>query len=738
MAFGPGASVLAAVTSSAAATLIPGRVRRQPAYRVCFNIGLVSLCASVSAWVYVAAGGTIGIVDPSRDLGAIATYTACFAILNVGLIAVVTHLAGEATARRSLGENMAWTIPGFLAGSSLAAVLGILLQHESMAMLVLAAPFAYLLELSYRARIEKAEAVEHHLRQTAELYQSVTRALALAIEAKDENTEEHLQRVQQLCLRIAERLGLPEPERVALRAAALLHDIGKIGVPEYILTKPGRLTADEMAKMRVHPTVGADILSAVPFPYPLAPIVRHHHERWDGTGYPDRLAGTRIPLGARILTLVDCYDALTTDRPYRKAVTRDEAVDYLRRESGRIFDPSLVEVLASHVEELDRDFRPAPVAPASQVGAPPLEDPSGREGLDPRAEAQGASVEIEALDEMTDAVTLGLGLDDTLTLLASKLARVVSYRTLVVYLFDEGRERIVARHATGLAARRLIGLTIPLGARMSGWAALHQRPHGDRSQQIPLDRDGARSDLEELAWDPEIAELQSAVVTPLSTESEQLGVLALYDTRARVFDAAERRFLAAAAAPFAQGVLRGLACSRSEGARWTDVASGVPNLRFLRSHALRSMLDGEPDSSGLLAFRIEGLRDLRDARGADCADLVVGEAARRLGKIREAREILVRMGSDRFAMLVPDGHARVLAARSLEVARAVQTDPVELPGGAVPVRLQVVHAGSPADGSTVDDLVRSVERRLEASLAGAATSAFPMGRWSCSGIDARG
>src|SRR5437667_9169216 len=159
-------------------------------------------------------------------------------------------------------------------------------------------------------------------------------ALALAIEAKDHTTHDHLQRVQVYARELSHALDLTETELQALQAAALLHDIGKLAVPEHIISKPGRLTPEEFDKMKIHPVVGAEILERVRFPYPVVPIVRAHHEKWDGTGYPFGLRGEEIPIGARILSAVDFLDAMASDRQYRRALPMHEVLQRLAAESG--------------------------------------------------------------------------------------------------------------------------------------------------------------------------------------------------------------------------------------------------------------------------------------------------------------------------------------------------------------------------------------------------------------------
>src|SRR6201998_2892003 len=179
----------------------------------------------------------------------------------------------------------------------------------------------------------------------ASLHLRTIESLALAIEAKDHTTHDHLQRVRIYAMELAKDLGLSADETEALQAASVLHDIGKLAVPEHIISKPGKLTPEEFEKMKIHPIVGAEILEQVHFPYPVVPIVRAHHEKWDGSGYPFGLAGDAIPVGARILAAVDCLDALASDRQYRTAVPLDEAMRHVEMESGTSFAPAVAIVL---------------------------------------------------------------------------------------------------------------------------------------------------------------------------------------------------------------------------------------------------------------------------------------------------------------------------------------------------------------------------------------------------------
>ena len=188
--------------------------------------------------------------------------------------------------------------------------------------------------------------------QLEESYLETVLALAKAVDAKDTYTGDHSERLAIMALEIGRQMGMTEHELESLRSGAILHDIGKIGVPDAVLQKPSRLNPAEWAQMREHPSIGARILSHVPRLAGAAQIVLHHHERYDGKGYPDKLVGEAIPLGARILTVVDSYSAIIDRRVYKEARTHAEAVSELRKHSGKQFDPRVVEVFLEKINEL--------------------------------------------------------------------------------------------------------------------------------------------------------------------------------------------------------------------------------------------------------------------------------------------------------------------------------------------------------------------------------------------------
>ncbi len=250
-------------------------------------------------------------------------------------------------------ECYIWSFPYYLLGAVVVGAASSLNRHFGWQTALLAIPVVYLIYRSYYLYLGRMEDEKKHAEEMASLHLRTIEALALAIEAKDHTTHDHLQRVQVYAVEVGKDMGLDESQLEALRAAALLHDIGKLAVPEHIISKPGKLTREEFEKMKIHPIVGAEILERVRFPHPVTPIVRSHHERWDGTGYPDGLRGQSIPIGARILAAVDCLDALASHRQYRRALPLDEAMRKWRPTLEKPSIRKVVEVLQRRYIELE-------------------------------------------------------------------------------------------------------------------------------------------------------------------------------------------------------------------------------------------------------------------------------------------------------------------------------------------------------------------------------------------------
>src|ERR1700682_3758373 len=296
------------------------RTQRKPSVmQVAFSICSITVATYASALIYTKAHAVL--LEPlALGLLALAYYST-----NTFSVACIIALTESKPVWSVMTRNR-WLLPYYAGGTSLAWMIGTMPRAIQWELPIICLPIIYVIHRSYRTFLVQMEQEKKHVEDMNSLHLRTIETLALAIEAKDHNTHDHLQRVQLYALEIGKDLGLTELELEALRIASVLHDIGKLAVPEYIISKPGKLTPEEFEKMKVHPVVGAEILERVEFPCPVVPIVRAHHERWDGKGYPYGPQGPGGPYGGRILAAVDCLDALATDRQYRLGVAPEEGL----------------------------------------------------------------------------------------------------------------------------------------------------------------------------------------------------------------------------------------------------------------------------------------------------------------------------------------------------------------------------------------------------------------------------
>src|ERR1700730_7804140 len=327
-----------------------------------FNWSQLTVSSTIAYGAYaLVVARVLHTPGPLALLAAAITQFAC----NTAAMSTIIGLTEDKPISKVWSESYLWLFPYYLVGAAIAGLVSFLNRHIGWQASLLVLPPIYLLYRSYRLYLGKLEAEKEHAEKLSNLHLRTIEALALAIEAKDQTTGDHLQRVRIYAMELARDLGLTEDETEALQAASVLHDIGKLAVPEHIISKPGKLTPEEFEKMKIHPIVGAEILEQVNFPYPVVPIVRAHHEKWDGSGYPNGLQGEAIPIGARILAAVDCLDALASDRQYRKALPLDDAMAKVASEAGISFDPRVVEILQRRYVELEtlateQPFQPPP------------------------------------------------------------------------------------------------------------------------------------------------------------------------------------------------------------------------------------------------------------------------------------------------------------------------------------------------------------------------------------------
>ena len=417
-----------------------------------FNVAGIACSIQACYGVYHFVSSTGIFEAPVRLLFAAIAYFAT----NTLSIAIVIGLTEGKPVWQVWRDSYLWTFPNYLVGAAVAWAIDAVSKTLGWQTSLLSFPVLYLLYRTFSLYIQRLEGERQqaedrraHAEEVAALNRRAIQTLALAIEAKDQTTADHLERVEIYAIEVGKDLGLSETELEALRAAALLHDVGKLAVPEYIISKPGKLTPDEFEKMKTHTIVGAELVEQIKFPYPVAPIVRAHHEKWDGSGYPDGLSGEQIPIGARILSAVDCLDALASDRQYRRALPLDKAILVIQAEAGKSFDPKIADVLARRHVELERMARHGAKSERAKLstdvkiarGDAPA---AGFEAARVNAHSQdlvrfsdsigGAERQAQLLAELMGSLERAGDSEAVFTALRNGLRTVISHEVMAVYL----------------------------------------------------------------------------------------------------------------------------------------------------------------------------------------------------------------------------------------------------------------------------------------------------------------
>jgi len=652
----------------------------------------------------------IGFTWPLLLAGASTTYF----LFNTLSVSGVIALAERQNPVRVWKECYLWSFPYYLLGALVAGAVSIVSRYISWQFAILVFPIVYWMYRSYRTYLNRLEAEKEHAKQIADLHLRTIEALSLAIEAKDHTTHSHLRRVQVYALEIGKDLHLSEQELNAMRAAAMLHDIGKLAVPEHILSKPGRLTPEEFEKMKIHPIVGAQILDRVEFPYPVVPIVRSHHEKWDGSGYPDGLKGIEIPIGARILTAVDCFDALSSERPYRRALTPEEAMNALIAESGSSYDPRVVEIMKRRYQELELvvrdtassrkglDFHTVdrPAVPSAGLVHEPNE-------AEVRAASFLASIisarqEAQLLFELAQSLGNSLSLKETLSVVAVRLKEMIPHDSIVFFICQDGK--LIPEYVHGVDYELFSSLEIPFGKGLSGWVAQNEKPiiNGNPAAETSF--------LGDLAVVPA---LQSALSVPLHGRTGVAGVLSLYLRAKNAFSNDHVRMLLAASSKLGLSVENALEFERAQSSASTDFLTGLPNARsiclYLESEISRSRRAGSP--LAVLLCDLNGFKKVNDNYGHLTGNKVLQDAAVMLKSACREYDQVGRLGGDEFVFVLPKLAASGVAEVKHRLDRAIQEACLKAYGGDT-VSMSVGEAFYPADGTTAEQLLSEADKRM--------------------------
>ncbi len=581
------------------------------------------------------------------------------------------------------------------------------------ASLLLVSAVVYLAVRASRARAQRAAAERRQAERMSDLYLATIEALALAIDAKEQSAHNHIGRVQIYATALARALGMSDDEQQAVKIAALLHDVGKLAVPEHILAKPGPLTPEEFQKIRVHPQVGADIIAGIPFPSPVAPLILSHHERWDGRGYPSGLRGEEIPLGARILCLVDYFDALTSSRPYHKPMSIEATLTMIEQEAGKALDPTaaatflrILPEVRIEAEKADLARRRLSLSPDTSEGAPMLGSP--------RATADSPSVfehiaiahrEIYALYEIAQTMGTSLGVADTMAHISSKLSGLVPFSTCALFLYADGNEMLYCRFATGTDAELIQQLALKSGSGLSGWVARNRRPLVNARPSADLEAAG--SDLP--------TSLQSALVCPLIYGDNFIGTLAVYHTAAGFYRDDHRRLLDRVCEQAAAVIHNAIVFEQTQEASLTDPLTGLPNTRFMFMHLTRELARARRLSSevSLIVMDLNDFKDINDTYGHHVGDRALREVSKVLRTVIRPYDVCVRYAGDEFIVVLAGCGREEAEHKRAELQSAVggilfQAAPDKLVGLSLSAGASVF----PHDGDSYESLLAKADSRM--------------------------
>jgi diguanylate cyclase (GGDEF)-like protein/putative nucleotidyltransferase with HDIG domain len=568
--------------------------------------------------------------------------------------------------------------------------------------------------LIYRITSARLRGKTEEITALGELHLATAEALATAIDAKDQTTHCHVRRVQIYAAGMGEVFGLSANEIAALKAGALLHDIGKLAVPPHILNKPGPLTPAEFEKMKIHTVVGAQILGRVDFPYPVLPIIRHHHEQWDGRGYPDRLRGEQIPITARIISVVDCFDSLREDRPFRRGMTLDEATAFLLRGSGIHFDPYVVEQFLKHLQAFEAQITALGLQhqPAHNSNEPPLQlseidmiQTRERGSFIAYDQIKKAHREVYALYEIARTFGTSLNIEHTLEILVDKVGHVVPFDTCIVYFYDEIKGYATARHVVGKNAQKLANRAIVPGEGVTGFALANRSAVNQLHPSL---------DFTDVNPDAGI-KYRSMASLPLFKDDVLLGALSVYSGDLEQYTDDHMRLLETVTRLASDALANAMQHAEAESNALTDPLTGLPNARYL---SLRFEEEAARARRTDRAFQVvmldlDEFKKVNDTYGHKSGDKMLREVAHLIsGQLREY-DFLARYGGDEFVALVQEVVGAQVEELCTRIENAVSKFSMAIGRNRFArVGISVGTATFGIDGETLDQLVAHADGEM--------------------------
>ena len=625
-------------------------------------------------------------------------------------------------------ESVVWTLTTQVAGAASAVLLYSAISSGGIPFVLVGLLITGLVHLLYRFNEKRLDEVRRseahqrkHIEEMATIHMNTIESLAIAIDAKDQTTHGHVRRTQIYASELGRLFVVSESEMQALFAGALLHDIGKLAVPEYILNKPGKLTEAEFAKMKIHPTVGGDILRRVNFPYPVEDIVRYHHEKWDGKGYPKGLKGEAIPLVARIISVVDFYDATRCDRPYRKGMKREESIALLRSMSTSAFDPRVVDKFVEHVEEFDQLIQAEDIheqvasetssfdyetstRPDAGLASDVLGTPDDAAGFRSITEAQR---EVFALHEIAQTIGSSLNLNDTVTLISNKLRAIVPFDTCIVFIVDDKSGKAIAIYVAGENAELFSLRRMNIGDGITGWVIANARSMCNASPE--LDLVGMPEDVSK--------EYRGVLVSPLLREDGAFGAITLYSKSRTSYTTEHVRLLESVCQHASSALNNALTFEKTKESALTDPLTELPNARgfyMMLEQRIAECQRMNRESLAVISMDVDDFKAINDQYGHAVGDRVLAAVAGVIRKELRQMDILTRYAGDEFVAIMPMASSHMAVSVGERIRNAVESQKFSVrTGKTVELGISMGTACFPEDGETTEELLTAAARKMQ-------------------------
>ena len=564
--------------------------------------------------------------------------------------------------------------------------------------------------LAYQIHVRRFTQKTKEISEASRIHLATVEALATAIDARDQVGVGHVRRTQIYAVGIGEILGLPEDELKALHTGALLHDIGKLAVPDHILNKPGKLTVAEIEKMKIHASVGSSILENVNFIYPVIPTVKYHHEKWDGSGYPEGLKRENIPLTARILSVADTYDSLRGARPYRQAISRDDARRHLLTNAGIQFDPKIVDVFLRNLQHFETEVEKYGFEYAFDAKVNGANDYFTDNNSDQSyvGQIKRANREVYTLYELARVFSSSLNLKDTLSLFAEKISELVPVDTCAVYLLNADKESANAKFVKGLYADELKNKCVKTGIGATGTVL-------ETCQAL----NKIDPKLDFAFYQTEIGDQYKAMVSlPLIAEDGKLlGAVSLYSCELENYEEEHIRLLEAISRIASDAIAMSLQHAESESRALTDPMTGLPNARSLQMQFEKETARANRNGSNfqLLMLDLDGFKAVNDTYGHKVGDKMLKEISKVMRKELRDYDFLARYAGDEFVVIAPETNRAAIEELCGRMENAVLDFRLLTESGEYAnVGVSLGAACYPQDGVSLDQIIIGADKAMYA------------------------